>query len=104
MRTGSSAGLRRTSTASTVRRHSRPETYLVVVRNWGQSIESADRYTFGHCERVATCAESVARALGLDALEQTTIRVGAYLHDVEGPRPHRSSTSRDRSRLTSSGS
>ncbi len=65
------------------------ETYLVVVRNWGQSIESADRYTFGHCERVATYAESVARALGLDALEQTTIRVGAYLHDVGKVRvPH----------------
>lgn len=65
------------------------ETYLVVVRNWGQSIESADRYTFGHCERVATYAEAVARALGLDALEQTTIRVGAYLHDVGKVRvPH----------------
>ena len=65
------------------------ETYLVVVRNWGQSIESADRYTFGHCERVASYAESVARALGLDALEQTTIRVGAYLHDVGKVRvPH----------------
>jgi putative nucleotidyltransferase with HDIG domain len=65
------------------------ETYLVVVRNWGQSIESADRYTFGHCERVAGYAEAVARALGLDALEQTTIRVGAYLHDVGKVRvPH----------------
>lgn len=65
------------------------ETYLVVVRNWGQSIESADRYTFGHCERVADYAEAVARALGMDALEQTTIRVGAYLHDVGKVRvPH----------------
>ena len=65
------------------------ETYLVVVRNWGQSIESADRYTFGHCERVANYAESVARALGMDALELTTIRVGAYLHDVGKVRvPH----------------
>ena len=29
------------------------ETYFAVVREWGQSIESSDSYTFGHCERVA---------------------------------------------------
>ena len=29
-------------------------TYLAVVRDWGQSIESADSYTFGHCCRVAS--------------------------------------------------
>jgi putative nucleotidyltransferase with HDIG domain len=57
-------------------------TYLAVVREWGQSIESTDSYTFGHCERVARNAVAVARALGLDEHEQTTIRLGAYLHDV----------------------
>ncbi len=57
-------------------------TYLEVVRSWGQSIESADRYTFGHCERVATYAVAVAKRLRLGEIEQTTIRVGAYLHDV----------------------
>ena len=57
-------------------------TYLEVVREWGESIESSDSYTFGHCQRVATYAVAVARALGLDDVEQTTIRVGAYLHDV----------------------
>src|SRR2546425_1201271 len=41
-------------------------TYLAVVREWGQSIESSDGYTFGHCERVARNAVAVARALGLD--------------------------------------
>ncbi|MDQ2767173.1 MAG: tetratricopeptide repeat protein, partial [Gemmatimonadota bacterium] len=64
-------------------------TYLAIVRDWGQSIESADSYTFGHCERVATYAVAVARALGLNAVEQTTVRVGAYLHDVGKVRiPH----------------
>jgi putative nucleotidyltransferase with HDIG domain len=64
-------------------------TYLMIVRDWGQSIESADSYTFGHCERVATYAVGVAQALGLDAVEQTTVRVGAYLHDVGKVRiPH----------------
>jgi putative nucleotidyltransferase with HDIG domain len=57
-------------------------TYHAVVREWGQSIESTDSYTFGHCERVADNAVAVAKALGLDEQEQTTIRLGAYLHDV----------------------
>lgn len=57
-------------------------TYLVVVRNWGQSIESTDTYTYGHCERVANYAAAVARHAGLDDVARTTIRLGAYLHDV----------------------
>ncbi|MFI5232903.1 MAG: HD domain-containing phosphohydrolase [Gemmatimonadales bacterium] len=57
-------------------------TYLAVVKEWGQSIESSDSYTFGHCGRVADNAVAVAQALGLDELEQKTIRLGAYLHDV----------------------
>jgi putative nucleotidyltransferase with HDIG domain len=57
-------------------------TFLAVVRDWGQSIESADSYTHGHCERVATYAVAVARGLALDQEEQTTIRLGAYLHDL----------------------
>ncbi len=57
-------------------------TFLAVVRDWGQSIESADSYTHGHCERVATYAEQVARTLGASEEELTTIRLGAYLHDV----------------------
>jgi putative nucleotidyltransferase with HDIG domain len=57
-------------------------TYLAVVRDWGQSIESADSYTFGHCERVATHALAVSNELGLDDVDRTTIRIGAYLHDL----------------------
>jgi len=57
-------------------------TYLAVVRDWGQSIESSDTYTYGHCERVANYAAAVARAAGLDDVAQTTIRLGAYLHDL----------------------
>ena len=64
-------------------------TYLAVVREWGQSIESSDTYTFGHCERVARHAVAVAEALALDDHAQTTIRLGAYLHDVGKVRvPH----------------
>jgi len=64
-------------------------TYLAVVREWGQSIESSDPYTFGHCERVGRHAVAVARALGLDEHAQTTVRLGAYLHDLGKVRvPH----------------
>jgi len=64
-------------------------TYLAVVREWGQSIESSDPYTFGHCERVGRHAVAVACALGLDPHAQTTVRLGAYLHDLGKVRvPH----------------
>ncbi len=64
-------------------------TYFDVVREWGQSIESADSYTFGHCERVAQSALAVARGLVLDETAQTAIRLGAYLHDLGKVRvPH----------------
>jgi putative nucleotidyltransferase with HDIG domain len=69
--------------------HRLEEAYFAVVREWGQSIESADSYTFGHCERVAQYALSLAEALGLDDNQQTTIRIGAYLHDLGKVRvPH----------------
>jgi putative nucleotidyltransferase with HDIG domain len=69
--------------------HRLEETYLAVVREWGQSIESADSYTFGHCERVATYSTAVARQLGKDESKLTAIRLGAYLHDVGKVRvPH----------------
>jgi putative nucleotidyltransferase with HDIG domain len=58
------------------------QAFFAVVREWGQSIESADTYTFGHCERVAEYAVAVAKRLGLGDIEQTTIRLGAYLHDL----------------------
>jgi putative nucleotidyltransferase with HDIG domain len=58
------------------------DTYLAVVREWGQSIESSDSYTFGHCGRVAEYAVAVARQLGLETAEITTIELGAYLHDL----------------------
>lgn len=57
-------------------------TYLAVIRGWGESIESNDTFTFGHCERVAKHAVRVARILGLDDAAEQTVLLGAYLHDV----------------------
>lgn len=69
--------------------HRLEETYFAVVRDWGQSIESSDSYTYGHCERVAGYAMTLARELGLDEEQQTTVRLGAYLHDLGKVRvPH----------------
>ncbi|MEP6691464.1 MAG: HD domain-containing phosphohydrolase [Gemmatimonadaceae bacterium] len=56
--------------------------YLQIVRGWGRSIESTDSYTFGHSERVADYAFSLGTAMGLDDMELTTLRMGAYLHDL----------------------
>jgi putative nucleotidyltransferase with HDIG domain len=63
--------------------------YLAVGRAWGRSIESSDAYSYGHCERVAHDAAVLARTLGCDDQEETTIRLGAYLHDLGQVRvPH----------------
>jgi putative nucleotidyltransferase with HDIG domain len=56
--------------------------YMRVVHEWGQSLESADAYTHGHCERVANFGVAVGRGLGLEAEALTTLRLGAYLHDL----------------------
>ena len=58
------------------------EAYLALVGRLGQLIESNDRYTFGHCERVATYAVDIAHTLGFRGEELTTVRIGAYLHDL----------------------
>ncbi len=53
-----------------------------IVSEWGDSIESTDRYTRGHCERVADYACSLAVAAGIDERDLTWFRMGALLHDV----------------------
>lgn len=45
-------------------------------------INSKDKYTFGHSERVVHYAVAVGRAMGLMEPELRVIRVGAYLHDI----------------------
>ena len=63
--------------------------YLEIVKEWGASIETSDTYTHGHSERVAEYAVRLATAMGLEDAELTTVRVGAYLHDLGKVRvPH----------------
>lgn len=56
--------------------------YLQIVQVWGESIESKDHYTAGHCARVADYACELAAATGISGRELTWIRMGAFLHDV----------------------
>jgi putative nucleotidyltransferase with HDIG domain len=56
--------------------------FLNIVAHWGQSIESADHYTRGHCERVASYACALAEAAGVEGEVLLWFRMGALLHDV----------------------
>jgi putative nucleotidyltransferase with HDIG domain len=56
--------------------------FLSLVRFWGESIEAKDRYTMGHCARVADYACRIAERAGLSARDLVWFRMGAFLHDV----------------------
>jgi putative nucleotidyltransferase with HDIG domain len=69
--------------AAIQRRNSRlEERFLDVVRKWGESIESKDCYTQGHCVRVADLACILAQRMGFDERTLFWFRIGALLHDV----------------------
>ncbi|HJQ22102.1 MAG TPA: HD domain-containing phosphohydrolase [Gemmatimonadaceae bacterium] len=56
--------------------------FLEIVQRWGESIESADSYTQGHCQRVAELATVLARDCGVPKDALLWFRMGALLHDV----------------------
>lgn len=56
--------------------------FLSLMRAWGESIEAKDRYTSGHCQRVADYACRIAEEAGLSEREMVWFRMGAFLHDV----------------------
>jgi putative nucleotidyltransferase with HDIG domain len=56
--------------------------FLSLVRMWGESIEAKDRYTRGHCQRVANYACRIAEYIGIPEREMVWFRMGAFLHDV----------------------
>jgi putative nucleotidyltransferase with HDIG domain len=58
------------------------ESYLSVVATWGESIESKDAYTAGHCRRVADYATRLAQEVGFSGRDLNWIRMGGFLHDV----------------------
>jgi putative nucleotidyltransferase with HDIG domain len=56
--------------------------FLEMAGQWGSSIESKDRYTQGHCERVAFFACVLADSAGFNARSLFWFRIGALLHDI----------------------
>jgi len=47
-----------------------------------QSIEARDRYTHGHCQRLAAYSVAVGKALGLGLEDLVALHRGGYLHDI----------------------
>jgi putative nucleotidyltransferase with HDIG domain len=56
--------------------------FLEMAKHWGDSIESKDRYTQGHCERVAFFACVLADSAGFNSRSLFWFRIGALLHDI----------------------
>ena len=56
--------------------------YRSTVRAFAAAIDSKDKYTQGHSERVGRYCEIIARELGWDDGRVEAIAVGGYLHDV----------------------
>jgi putative nucleotidyltransferase with HDIG domain len=56
--------------------------FLEMAHHWGDSIESKDRYTQGHCQRVAFLACVLADSAGMDSRSLFWFRLGALLHDI----------------------
>lgn len=55
---------------------------LYNIRGLMAMVNSKDRYTYGHSEKVAHYATALAQAAGLDEKEVKEIRVAAFLHDI----------------------
>jgi len=53
-----------------------------VIFSLALAVEAKDQYTMGHCKRLAEIGAELGRDLGMSDEEVTTIRRGAYLHDI----------------------
>jgi putative nucleotidyltransferase with HDIG domain len=56
--------------------------FLEMAHQWGDSIESKDHYTQGHCQRVAFFGCVLADSTGMDSRSLFWFRLGALLHDI----------------------
>ena len=53
-----------------------------IIISLAQTVEARDKYTGGHCERMAAYAATLGMHLGLSADEVGALRRGGYLHDI----------------------
>ena len=56
--------------------------YLSTVRALASAIEANDKYTWGHCERVANISIAIAKAMGLGKEDISILEFAALLHDI----------------------
>ena len=56
--------------------------YSATVRAFAAAIDTKDKYTHGHSERVGRYSEIIARELGWSEEEVEGIQIAGYLHDV----------------------
>jgi putative two-component system response regulator len=53
-----------------------------VIFSLALAVEAKDHYTMGHCKRLAEIGAELGRNVGMSDEDVTTIRRGAYLHDI----------------------
>jgi len=53
-----------------------------IIISLAQTVEARDKYTGGHCERMAAYAATLGMHLGLTTDEVGALRRGGYLHDI----------------------
>lgn len=53
-----------------------------IITTLALTIEARDRYTSGHCERLARYAVAIGEALGVDQTMSRALQLGGYLHDL----------------------
>lgn len=58
------------------------QTLWNTIRSLAEAVDAKDSYTRGHSDRVAECAEILARELDLDEETVESIRYAGYLHDT----------------------
>ncbi|NHM33854.1 diguanylate cyclase [Neobacillus terrae] len=58
------------------------EEVIQTLKTFLMIINSKDRYTYGHTERIMEYSERLARKIGLSKTEVKNIRYGALLHDI----------------------
>ena len=56
--------------------------YFETIKVLAAAIDAKDKYTYGHSERVAKYAVTIARQMGLPDEDVTRIEAAAYLHDI----------------------
>ncbi len=56
--------------------------YLSTVRALASAIEANDKYTWGHCERVANISIAIAKKMELSPEEISTLEFASILHDI----------------------